>query len=118
VNVQPTLYRVAVTSLVIALAANVLLWWVSSADDWFADIIAVASGLAALIIVLAAGVPTLVRWREEALLLAFAIWTANLIEFATEDGVRWETQWRQCGFYAAFAVVALGTYLAQRDART
>lgn len=117
IDLRPSLYRVAITSLVIALAANVLLWRVIRGDDTFATVIAFASGIAALLIALTAIVPQLIRWREEALLLAFAVWSANTLEFWLEDGPIWETKARQGGFYLANAVLALGTYLATRIER-
>lgn len=115
-TLTPNLYRVTVTSLIVALAANVFLWKVSATDDIFANIIAIASGLAAIVLLATAVIPRAVGWREEALLVTFAVWTANLIEFAFETDARWESRARQCGLYAALAVLALGTYIGQRVA--
>lgn len=113
----PNLYRVAVTALVVALAGNILLWRLSRVDDWFAEVIAVASGITAVALVATAAIRRLVRWREEALLLAAGIWVANLIEFATEDAASWESRVRQGSFYAALAILAVGTFVGER-ART
>lgn len=117
VDLKPSLYRVAIASLVIALTTNTLLWKLVRGDDTFAKIIGVASGVTALLIVLAAVVPVMVRWREEALIIAFAVWSANVLEFWLEDGPTWYSKTRQGGFYLANAVLALGTYLAQRIER-
>lgn len=116
-DLQPSLYRVAVTALIIAGLANILLWRLSGTDDWFANVVAVASGLAAVALIASAVLPGMSRWREEALLLTFAVWSANVIEFAFETDARWESRVRQCGMYAGFAVLALGTYIAQRVKR-
>lgn len=113
----PSLYRVAVGVLALAAAANVLLWSITAPDDWFANIVAIASAVVVVALLTSAFVPALARLREEALLLALMVWVANLIEFATQDDVRWESRLRLCGFYAAFAGLALGTYLAQRLTR-
>ena len=114
-DLQPNLYRAAITTLIIAAVANILLWRVTRGDDTFADIIAVTSGVVAVGLILTGGIlPILVRLREETLLLAFAMWTANTIEFWLQNGPSWESRSRQCGFYLAFAVLALGTWLAQR----
>lgn len=113
----PNLYRVAATTLVIALAGNVLLWWITADDDTFANIVAVASGVAAGLLVITAATQ-LARWRDDAMLVAVAVWVANLIEFATETGVPAESRARGCCFYAAFAVLALGTHVALRRGRT
>lgn len=114
---QPSLYRVAVGVLALACAGNVMLAWLTRVDDVFANVVAVASGLVAVVLVLSAVLARLIRWREEALLLAMCVWVANFIEFAAEDSARWESQVRQCSFYAALAGLALGTYLAQRVER-
>lgn len=111
---QPTLYRVAVGVLALASAANVMLIALTPDDDMFANVVGVASAVVAVVLISSWLLRGLVRWREEALLLSLVVWVANLIEFAAQDGARWETQVRQCGFYAAFAGLALGTYLAQR----
>lgn len=110
----PSLYRVAVTALVLAGLANILLWRVSSSDDWFANLIAALSGVTAVLLVASGLIPAVRVAREEALLLSFMVWSANLVEFALEDTIRWESRVRSCGFFLAFAVLALGTYLAQR----
>lgn len=109
-----TSWRTCMVSLFIALAANVLLWHVSADDDWFASTIAIASGIAALGLIVARYVPRVI---EIALGLSFIIWVANAIEFATEEFPEWETKVRQCGFYVAFAVLSLGCWLARRDRR-
>lgn len=114
---QPSLYRVAVGVLALASIGNTMLIRLVRGDDTFALIIGIASGVVAAVLILSALVPALIRWREEALLLSMSVWLANLIEFALEDA-RWESQVRQCSFYAAFAGLALGTYLAQRTERT
>jgi hypothetical protein len=117
VDLRPSLYRVAVTALVVALFANILLWRVSSDDDAFANIIAAACGVAAALILVANVLPQLVRWREEGLLISFGLWVANALEFFFESAASWESRARQGGFYVAFAVLSLGTYLAQRIER-
>lgn len=113
-DLHPSLYRVAVTALVIAAAANVALFWLTADDDWFANVIAAASGLVAVVLLISAGLPAAYRWREEACLLALAVWVANIIELATQDGPSLETKLRNCGFYLAFATLAAGVYIAQR----
>lgn len=113
----PNLYRVAATTLVLALAGNVLLAKISRGDDTFATVVAIASGVAAGVLILTAATQ-LARWRDDAMLVAVAVWVANLIEFATETGVSAESRARQCCFYAAFAVLALGTHVALRRGRT
>jgi hypothetical protein len=115
---QPSLYRVAVGVLALACAGNLFLVWLTTDDDTFANIVGVASGVVAAVLLATAFFPALVRLREEALLLALVVWLSNAIEFAFQDGVRWQTQVRQCSFYLAFAGLALGTYLAQRVERT
>jgi len=113
VDLRPSLYRVGITALIIAAAANILLWRVTRGDDTFASIIAVTSGVVAVGLIVTSG-GVLVQWRQETLLLAFSMWTANAVEFWLQNGPSWESRLRQCGFYAAFAVLALGTWLAQR----
>lgn len=113
-DLQPSLYRVAVTALILATAGNVLLWRVSRVDDWFANIIAVASGVAAAVLIASALIPAMARWREEALLLTFAMWSANFLEFVTETNASWESRARNCSFYASYAVLALGCFLVVR----
>jgi hypothetical protein len=113
-DLQPTPYRVTVTTLIIAAAADVLLWKVSGVEDTFANIIAVASGLCAVVLLASAVLTRYVRWREEALLLSFAVWIANLIEVELQEGIPLESKFRQGGFYLAFAVLSLGSYLVAR----
>jgi hypothetical protein len=111
---HPSLWRVALVTLFIALVANILLFEISGDDDWFANVIAIASGVAALVLLVARFVrPSLVG---EGLLLSTAVWVANLIEFATEDTANGWNQVRQCGFYGAFAVLSIGAYVATREA--
>ena len=86
VDLHPSLYRVAGAVLVIAAAANVALFWITADDDVFANVVAIASGVVVLVLLVSAGVPAAHRWREEACLLALAVWVANIIEFATQDG--------------------------------
>lgn len=101
-------------ALFIALVANVFLGWITRDDDWFANVIAIASGVAAAgLIVTRYFVP---RFAGEVLLLSVAIWVANVIEFVTEDGPLWESQMRQGGFYLAFAILSIGCYVATREA--
>lgn len=107
-------HRVAAIALFVACAANVLLWTLAGPDEWFADVIAVASGIAAVALVVTGVVPVLRRLREPTLLLAFAVWSANALEFGLSEGPRWESQVRQCGLYLALALLALGTYVAVR----
>lgn len=110
----PSMWRVAVIVLIIALAANTMLWSLRADDDTFAAIVAVASGLAAIGLIVHRFV---FEWlMGEALFVSFIVWTANAIEFATEDGIRWQSQVRQCGFYGAFAILSLGAYVATRKA--
>lgn len=114
---QPSLYRIAVGVLALACAGNLFLVWLTTDDDVFATIVGFASGALALVLVLTAFLPALVRLREEALLLALMVWLANFIEYATQEHARWQSQVRLCSFYLAFAGLALGTYLAQRMER-
>lgn len=116
-SLTPSLYRVAVTVLVIALLANSMLSRLTGRNDDFANVLSVASIVAVLGLLSSALTRRMVRWREESLLLAFAVWLANAIEYALEARASWESQVRQCGMYLAFAVLALGTYLAQRVER-
>lgn len=109
---RPSLWRVVIFALVIALVGNVFLYGVSRDDDWFANLISVASGITA--VALLAG---WFRFREildETLLAVFVIWTANVIEFALESGPSWESHVRQCAMYASQALLALGAYVARR----
>jgi hypothetical protein len=107
------LWRVSLIVLFIALVANVLLWRISGDDDLFANIVAIGSAVAALgLLVTKFALPQLIG---EVLLLSTAVWVANLIEFVSEDGPRWESQFRQGGFYAAFAVLSIGAYVATRE---
>lgn len=112
---RPSLWRVVIFALVVGLAVNTLLWAITFDTDWFAKTISVASGACAFLI--------LVAWRfrpallDELLIIAFAIWVANIIEFATSEGPRWESQVRQCGLYAAEALLALGAFVAHKTNR-
>ena len=112
--VNTSLWRTSVVALFIALAGNVLLYRISGDDDWFANVIAITSAIAALGLIVARYVRSL---TELALGLSFIIWAANAIEFATEDAARWESQVRQCAFYVAFAIISLGCWLAVRVKR-
>lgn len=109
-----SLWRTCLIALFIALVGNILLARISSDDDWFANVIAVASGIAAIGLVAARFYHRII---EFALGLSFIIWVANAIEFALEELPRWETQVRQGSFYVAFAVVSLGCWLSVRDRR-
>lgn len=112
----PSLWRVVVLALVVTLAANTLLWSLVRGDDTFARIIAVASAVAAAGLVVHRFVyPALMG---EALLLSFAVWVANTLEYALEDVARWQSQVRQCAFYAALALLSLGAYIATRTTPT
>lgn len=107
-----SLLRTCVVALVVALAGNVWLIALAPDSDTFANGVGVASGvIAALIVVAYVALPKLLG---EAMLAAFALWVANLIEIATDDVVRSATQIRQGAFYAAFALIALGAYLGTR----
>lgn len=108
----PSLWRIVGIAMTIALFGNVLLWRITRGDDTFAEVIAVASGVAAVGLILARFVAQ--RFMGEAFLLSFAIWVANGIEFATQDGPSWESHVRQCSFYLAFALLSLGAYVATR----
>lgn len=110
---RPSLYRVVTTALVIAGLSNVLLARLTT-EDAFANTIAAASVLAATVLAAAGVVPKLRGLREEAFLLSFVVWVANAVEFGLEDNVRWESQVRTIGFYAAFAVLALGGFVLMR----
>lgn len=109
-----SLWRTCLIALFIALVGNVLLYRISTDDDWFANTIAIASGVAAVGLVASRFYNRII---EVALGLSFIIWVANAIEFATEDAARWENQVRQCSFYAAFAIISLGCWLSVRDER-
>lgn len=112
------LWRADGIALVAALAGNTLLWPIVGTDsgdeDVFARVVAVASGLAAVALIAAHYIERLRHLIGEALLLAIAVWTSNLIEFALEDHARWESRVRGCAFYAAFALIALAMYLVSR----
>lgn len=110
--VHPSLWRVVVFALILGLAVNVMLWPLTSDVDWFANTIAVASGLCAVLLIVTWHWYT--KWLDEVLLLAFTIWMANALEFALQDGPRWESQIRQCGLYICEALLALGAYVARR----
>jgi hypothetical protein len=114
VDLQPTLYRVTVTAILLGLAANTLLWWIVPGDDTFAKIISISSAVAlvAILVTSLSSAPWTMRWRAEALLLAFFVWVANIIEFGTQDHIALDSRARQCGLYGAEAVLVLGTYLA------
>lgn len=109
-----SLWRTCVVALAIALLGNIFLYAISSDDDWFANVIAGTSALAALGLILSHWVRNA---AEPALGLSFIVWVANGIEFATEEFPAWESQVRQCSFYAAFAIVSLGCWLVVRDRR-
>lgn len=112
---HPSLWRVVIFAIVVGLAVNTLLWPITTDTNWFAKTISIASGACAFLI--------LVAWRfrpsflDELLVIAFGIWVANIIEFATANGPRWESQVRQCGLYAAEALLALGAFVAHRTNR-
>lgn len=112
---HPSLWRVVVAAQIAALGVNTLLWWLVEGDT-FAEVIAIASGgLAVALLVSRYFAPTVL---DDLLLGAFVVWTANLIEFATTDGIRWQSQVRQCGFYGALGLMALGAYIARRTVPT
>lgn len=112
---HPSLWRVTIFTLVLGLFANVFLWSIVADDDWFAKMIAVASGIAGLGIL--AGWFRFHRCLDDFLLATFAIWIANALEFALQDGPRWENQVRQCCLYLSEGLLALGAYVAAREAR-
>lgn len=109
----PSLWRVALVTLFIALVGNVALWPLTNDDNWFANTIAIGSALAAL------GLLVSRYWERAllgyALLLSLAVWVANAFEYATQSGANGWNQVRQCMFYVSFAVLSLGTYVATRD---
>lgn len=109
----PSVWRTCVIAIFLALVANVLLYRLSGVDDWFANIIAIASGIAAVGLIVARYVRQ--SWVGEVLLLSTAVWVANLIEFISEDGPSWESQTRQGGFYLSFAILSIGCYVATRE---
>lgn len=109
-----SLWRTCMVALFIALVGNVLLIRISADDDAFANVVAIASAVAAVGLVVARYVRKL---AEPVLGLSFIIWVANAIEFATQDAARWESQVRQGAFYIAFAIVSLGCWLSVRDKR-
>lgn len=105
------LWRVAGLALVLALAANVLLWPITHGRDTFVIIIAIADATAAIALIATHYVKPIADWTGESLILAMAAWLANAIEFAFEDRVSWESRARSCLVYLAFAIVALGMFL-------
>lgn len=109
---QPSLWRVTIFVVILALAVNVLLYPITTSHDWFTDAIAIASGVVAGALLIAWKFAP--RYVDDLLLASMAIWIANAIEFAAET--RWEIWVRQCGFYVAFALLSLGAYLARRSA--
>lgn len=111
---RDSLWRTCTVALCIALLGNVLLYRLSTDDDWFANVIAAVSGLAALGLILSHWVRNA---AEPSLGLSFIAWVANGIEFATEEFPEWDTKVRQCSFYAAFALISLGCWLRVRDKR-
>jgi hypothetical protein len=112
-DLSPTPWRVVVGVLVVALGCNVALAWITTADDVFANLIAAASGLVAVALVVTS-LQAYKRWKEEALLAAMVVWLANGIEFALTDGPSAQSKIRQVGFYAAFALLALGAHVILR----
>lgn len=93
-------------TLFVALVGNTLLWRLVS-HDTFAVIIAIWSGVAAVL--LAFGL----KWRwliRYGLQVSLGVWVANAIEFATQSGSFWESQLRQCGFYLSFAILSFTAY--------
>ena len=109
---RPTLWRVVVFTLIIVTGAQFLLLWISYPDDGFANTIAIASGIATL--ALMATYFRFVGYLDLAFLLTFAVWVASLIDLATEPDFAHVNQVRQCLFYGAFALLALGAYVARR----
>lgn len=109
---HPSLWRVVIFAIVVALAVNTLLWFVARDEQTFAKIIAVASGITAVGLLLAwYRVPKLL---DNLLVIGFIIWVANAIEFALVDGLAWESYWRQCGLYVSEALLCLGAYVAHK----
>ena len=102
-------------ALTVALTANIVLAAVTRADDTFANVVAVASGVAAAGLVVSRLL--LPRLAEEAAWLACGVWIANLVEVITADAVSNWSKLRQGGFYLAFALVAVSVYAQLRYAR-
>lgn len=113
VDLQPNLYRVSCGVLFIALMSNFLLIWVARDPDAFVYVVAIASLVCAAAIAATALIPALIQLREEAFILAIAVWVANTLEFASLDGPGVDSKLRSCGLYMAFAILAAGTYIAQ-----
>lgn len=109
--VKSSLWRTCVVALFIALVANIWLYRISSDDDVFANVVAALSALAAAGLLLSHWVRTA---TEPSLGIAFIVWVANAIEFAFQDGASADSKFRQCGFYIAFAIVAMGCWLSRR----
>lgn len=104
--------RLVMAALVIAAAANVLLWTVDRQGTVFTKIISIAS---AFVVVGVLGSRWLKRLLNDALLLSFGLWVANTLEFASLRGIQLDSQVRQGGFYMAFAFLSLGAYVARRS---
>src|SRR5262245_30986308 len=109
---QPSFWRVIVFTLFLGLCANVLLWKVAYNPTWFTRGVSIASGVAAIMILVC-----WFRWQRglaDVLLLTFAIWIANTVEFALQDGIGWDSKTRQGAFYVSEGLLALGAYVARR----
>ena len=114
----PNLLRGVTICLVVALVANV--WLLGFAfRGWFTATVGIASGIVAFAIVVTYGIPGIFsRWRDDAYLASFVVWTASAIELAlTDANVATAGRVRSTGFYVAFAVVSLSAYLNARVVR-
>lgn len=109
---HPSLWRVVIFAMILGLSANFLLWWVANEDDAFAKIISVASLITAVL--LAVAWLRFPKYIGNVLLIVFAIWIANTIEFLTVEGPPIESKLRQSGLYVSEALLALGAYVATR----
>lgn len=107
-------WRSSYIGLTLAMASNLLLAPVTNWDDEFATIIGVSSGVVAVLLVVTYLVRPLRWFLGETLLLAHVVWLANFIEWALHENVPWDSRARSCGFYLAFAVIALGMHIATR----
>ena len=110
--VVPNLGHVVIYTLILASISNILLVQVARDPSFFTWVVSVASAASAIGLLLS------YKWLfllEHVLLLTFALWVANALEFTLgESDV--DSKLRQSGFYFAFALLALGAYVARRAA--
>lgn len=109
---RPSLWRVVIAGEILGLIANGFLVWVAPNSDEFAKVIGwVSFGVAIALIVSRI---RFTRFLDDMLLLVFVLWMVNFLEYALHTEARLESQLRQCGFYLAFGLMALGAYVARR----